>query len=110
MRWKSDPRLNAISPFIVYTATYTAPEDAQLARDLGADAFIIKPLEPDEFIAHLQTCCGSRMQRKPPPKRSPMPSAGENDSLLNQYSETLVRKLEQKSTQPEIEPTARSSA
>src|SRR5688500_3553470 len=44
--WKADPCLNRV-PFIVYTATYTEPEDQRLALSLGADAFIVKPTEPE---------------------------------------------------------------
>ena len=51
--WKTDERLNKI-PFIVYTATYTEREDEELALSLGADAFILKPSEPDDFIARFQ--------------------------------------------------------
>lgn len=47
--WKADTRLAGI-PVIVYTATYTEPKDEKLALDLGADAFIVKPTEPDVFM------------------------------------------------------------
>ena len=51
--WKADARLMTI-PFIVYTATYVDAADERLARDLGADAFIRKPAEPQAFIAELR--------------------------------------------------------
>src|SRR3954453_22496632 len=50
--WKADARLKS-KPFIVYTATYTEPEDERLALSLGADAYILKPAEPDEFLRRL---------------------------------------------------------
>src|ERR1700683_3133561 len=42
--WKSDRLLKSV-PFVVYTSTYTDPEDERLALNLGADAFILKPSE-----------------------------------------------------------------
>ena len=50
---KKDARLRHI-PFIFYTATYTDPRDASLALSLGADRFLIKPLEPDAFIREME--------------------------------------------------------
>ena len=91
--WKSDPQL-AVTPFVVYTATYTEPSDERLARDLGADAFIIKPTEPEQFLSHLrQLTEGEQVRRLHPPRQ---PSNAETE-LLQSFNEVLVRKLEEKS-------------
>jgi PAS domain S-box-containing protein len=95
--WKRDGKLKGI-PFIVYTATYTAPEDERLALDLGADAFIVKPMDPDQLMtcirqAHCKVIdAGFKSTRAP--------SANDQD-IVKQYSATLVRKLEEKTIQLE---------
>jgi hypothetical protein len=93
--WKSDARLKGI-PFIVYTATYVEPDDERLALDLGADAFILKPAEPDVFVARLREAI-SRAVTGPPAEVKP--AHAEAHTLLKQYSETLIRKLEEKTIQ-----------
>jgi PAS domain S-box-containing protein len=90
--WKADDRLKRV-PFIVYTATYTAPEDERLALSLGADAFILKPAEPEEFITRIGEVLNRTAAPSPQPPNKPM---GEEKELLKVYSETLIRKLEQK--------------
>ena len=95
--WKSDEALKTI-PFIVYSATYTAPEDEKLARDLGADAYILKPAEPEQFMAHIADVLAKKERGElPPPKQS----AGGERVHLKEYSEVLVRKLEAKALQAE---------
>ncbi|MES2398687.1 MAG: response regulator [Pseudomonadota bacterium] len=95
--WKADARLRQI-PFIVYTATYTEAADERLARDLGADAFILKPAEPEDFLARLRQVQASVSIAGPLSTSQP----GEDESaLLKVYSETLIRKLEEKSLQLE---------
>lgn len=46
---KRDQQLRDI-PFIFYSATYVEPKDAELARQLGADRFVIKPQEISELL------------------------------------------------------------
>jgi two-component system, cell cycle sensor histidine kinase and response regulator CckA len=50
---KQDPALQSI-PLIFYSAVFTGHNDAELAISLGAEAFIIKPKEPEEFWEELK--------------------------------------------------------
>jgi PAS domain S-box-containing protein len=95
--WKADPRLRQ-APFIVYTATYTEPEDEQLALNLGADAFILKPAEPEEFLARLEAVQANAAANSPKPAEEPLSNP---EGLLQEYNGTLIRKLEQKSLELE---------
>lgn len=95
--WKADERLKTI-PFIVYTATYTEPEDERLARSLGADAFILKPAEPEDFLARIREVEKHRAAGTLVPSKS---GAGDEKELLKIYSETLIRKLEEKTLELE---------
>ncbi len=103
--WKADTALAAI-PFIVYTATYTEPKDEQLALDLGADAFIVKPAEPEAFMEHVRKVL-ARAQAGALPRREP---AQDETASLKLYSEVLVRKLEKKSAQLEQRIAALAAA
>jgi len=96
--WKADPRLGLV-PFVVYTATYTEPEDEQLALHLGADAFILKPAEPDDFLARLRAVRDQVAALAPPTShRTP----AQEEGVLREYSETLIRKLEHKTLELEL--------
>jgi PAS domain S-box-containing protein len=93
-RWKADERLSRI-PFMVCTATYTAQQDMDLAIQLGADAFIAKPAEPEAILAQVRKTLAEagKMQAR-------QPSAQEK-VLLREYNEVLIRKLEEKLVQLE---------
>jgi PAS domain S-box-containing protein len=95
--WKADERLKKI-PFIVYTATYTEEEDEQLALSLGADAFILKPAEPEDFLARIREVQANAAGAVP---RVPHRPVGDEKELFKVYSETLIRKLEEKTMQLE---------
>jgi len=92
--WKTDDRLLAI-PFVVYTATYTDPRDERLALDLGADAFLIKPAEPESFMACVHEVL-SKTGRTGQAVREPQVA---ESVLINEYSEVLIRKLEKRAQQ-----------
>jgi PAS domain S-box-containing protein len=94
--WKADAELRNV-PFVVYTATYTEAADEQLAYNLGADAFILKPAEPEEFLRRLEQVCG-QMSEGPSVPRVP---SDDREETLKTYSQTLIRKLEEKSLQLE---------
>lgn len=95
--WKIDPALKKI-PFIVYTATYTEIEDERLAISLGADKFILKPAEPEDFMVALRSVM-AMIASGPSPHAAPV--AADENALLKLYSETLIRKLEEKTLQLE---------
>lgn len=95
-QWKADEKLHRI-PFMVYTATYTQPRDEKLALDMGADAFIVKPVEPDVFISRVQEVLNAASQRRQP-AREPIASEAES---LKVYNEVLIAKLEKRSAQLE---------
>ncbi len=105
--WKSDPGLRDI-PFVVYTATYTEPNDERLALELGADAFIVKPTEPEVLMKRVFEVVDATRRTAWPAR---VPVAGE-EVTLRLYNEVLVRQLEKKSEQLErrIEELTRSDA
>ncbi len=107
---KMDESLRHI-PFIVYTATYTGPQDEAFAFKIGADRFIQKPCEPDVFMEAIRNVMTSA-------RRADIASTPQQEEeVFRLYNERLVRKLEQKMlqlekevrTRQEIEETLRES-
>ena len=103
--WKSDAALKTI-PLVFYTATYTDERDREFGLSIGAARFIVKPEEPENFMAIINGVVQSinvdignsglehdgGTSGPDPDKFSPVP---ERDYLKN-YNEVLVRKLEEK--------------
>jgi PAS domain S-box-containing protein len=91
-------------PFICYTATYTAPSDEKLSLELGADKFIKKPAAPAVLIEALhEVMKGTRH----PPKLIEPP---QELNLMKEYTERLVKKLEEKNVELEEQNEALSRA
>jgi PAS domain S-box-containing protein len=105
--WKKDERLKAI-PFVFYTATYTDDRDRNFALSLGAERFIVKPEEPDNFLRAIREA--TEQVQHAPGEPVHLPIVGletEETGQLRQYNEVLVRKLESKMQQLEHADHAR---
>ncbi|HUW71019.1 MAG TPA: histidine kinase dimerization/phosphoacceptor domain -containing protein [bacterium] len=86
---KQDAVLASI-PFVFYSSSYKESQDIRLAMSLGADAYILKPLEPEELWSRIEALLKARVQKGPV-----MPSLAEDDAeYLKQYSNVMATKLE----------------
>ena len=89
---KADPALSNIR-FVFITGAFTDNKDEELGLKLGADAFLRKPIEPDELLHALEEVlsskptAGKRRHKPKEDKRRP-----ENDL----YNTALMQKIEQK--------------
>lgn len=80
-------------PFIFYSAVYTGSKEAELARNLGAQAFIEKPKEPEELWEEvgrvLASITANGSQHEP---EQPL----DEEKFLRDYGELVAGKLEEK--------------
>jgi PAS domain S-box-containing protein len=99
--WKKDEKLRHI-PFVMYTATYTDPQDEMFAYKIGADRFVVKPCEPEALLGIIREVL---LQAE----KGNVASAAQvpENEVFRLYSERLVQKLERKMLQVEEESLAR---
>ncbi len=97
-QWKRDPDLERV-PFIFYTATYTDPKDEELALSLGADRFVVKPIEPDAFLGLIGEVLVQQRRGELTPKQA---TAAPEEEYLREYNAVLIHKLEDKLGQLEL--------
>jgi signal transduction histidine kinase len=90
---RKSERFHAI-PFIIYTSTYTSPDDMKLAQTVGADKYLTKPAPTAEVLKALLEV----MEKK---AAQPVSAAVvvEETFVLQQYSQALVNKLEEKNAE-----------
>ncbi|GAB7028280.1 sensor histidine kinase [Geotalea toluenoxydans] len=79
--------------FIFYTSTYTKASHRDFALSLGADAYIAKPLDPEDIVQALMDILDRKELR---PKRRELPSEEEFLRLHSLFlSEKLMEKTEE---------------
>lgn len=90
---KNDPVLKAI-PFVFYSSTYTGDKETELALSLGAEAYVVKPVEPE---ALWQKTCEVMKEWESRLGVDPRPAIdGSDEEYLREYSRIVATKLEEK--------------
>jgi signal transduction histidine kinase len=90
-------------PFVFYTATYIDTLDKEFALSLGAQEFITKPQEPENFLKIIDNV----IQKTSKEKLFVNDSIETNENeILKLYSERLISKLEKKNIDLEQEIAA----
>lgn len=89
---KTNDKLRHI-PFIFYTATYISKKDEEFALSLGAEKFIVKPLDLDKLLEILETIIREHRTTAPITQKDHIK---EEEDYLAGYSKRLVEKLEKK--------------
>ena len=88
---KQEPSLRSI-PFIFYTSSYKEYQDVRLAMSLGADAYVVKPVDPVELWGKIEGLLRDGKKER----ASPVPLLEEDAEYLKRYSEVVATKLEEK--------------
>ncbi len=104
LKCKTDAMFKHI-PFIFYTATYIEKLDEELALKLGADRFIRKPAEPDEFMNIINSLVEETASKKDKGK-----SISLDLGMFQAYTDRVVKKLDKKIIQLEDEIARRRNA
>lgn len=91
-KWRCDEELKTI-PFVFYSATYTDSQDKRFALSLGADRFLVKPMEPDAFIDMIWNVLTEYQTGRLVASQNTL---DDEKTYLQRHDETLFHKLEKK--------------
>jgi PAS domain S-box-containing protein len=80
-------------PFIFHTAAFTDEKDEMFALKLGADKFILKPIEPEKLIKIIQDLLKDGSKDKTKSRKTDLDN---DEKIHNLYGERLINRLEAK--------------
>lgn len=78
-------------PFIFYSAVYTGSREAEMATSLGARAFLVKPMRPEELWDEV-----GRLLAAEPAEAAQEQKPWREEEFLKNYSQLVAGKLEEK--------------
>jgi len=88
---RKEPALSSI-PFIFHSSVYTGQREQDLARSLGADAFLVKPQTPDAILQAIRdVTAGWKAAARTKPALS-----GNDSEFAREYSRVVATALEEK--------------
>jgi len=93
---RNNPLLRKIT-FVFYTDTFIDKKDEELALSLGADAFIVKPEEPEDFWVDLCSALG----KCPPRNIAENAASPAGFELPFRTGQNILNRLEEKSVELE---------
>jgi len=102
---KNDEKLKNI-PVLFYSATYADKKSQELAMSIGAVGYIIKPIEPDDFIKIIKEI----FEKYGKGELKPVENLLEEPVYMKLYNERLIQKLEKKMLDLEREIGERKAA
>jgi PAS domain S-box-containing protein len=88
---KKEPETKEV-PFVFYSASYKGTEDIHLAKSLGANAYLIKPMDPNELWSRIK----EYLTETNPVPAVPTRLANEDAQFLKHYGRMVATKLEKK--------------
>lgn len=88
--WRADPQLAEV-PLVFYTANYTSPEDEAFAYALGADRFLLKPMDPIDILREVDLLLALRSEGS---YSCRAPADDTETDVLREYNARLVSKME----------------
>jgi len=90
---RDDERLARI-PFVFYSASYTGKQDQEFGLAMGAVRFIVKPMDPAEFLKTVKEILSDYEKGLLSP--AVVPEKKDEDTFLKGYSARLINQLEKK--------------
>ncbi len=88
---RKEPQFKTI-PFVFYSASFKGEEDIRLAESLGANAYLIKPLDPNEIWSKIKDLLDE--EKLAPSLSVELPE--EDSQFLKHYGRVVATKLEKK--------------